>query len=112
MPSDPKALLRVGYGLVPIVAGADKFTNLLADWEQYLSPEVERRLPVDGRMNVRPSTGSRRSTSGLKYCSQSASRLVNLSAPATIGTSPYPTRNSAFGSEGMPYPLSRQGCDG
>jgi len=49
MPSDAKTLLRVGYGVVPIVAGADKFTNLLADWETYLSPEVERRLPVDGR---------------------------------------------------------------
>jgi len=35
--------------VVPIVAGADKFTNLLADWDKYLSPEVERRLPVDGR---------------------------------------------------------------
>ena len=53
MPWDPKALLRIGYGLVPIVAGADKFTNLLADWEQYLSPEVERRLPVDGRTFMR-----------------------------------------------------------
>ena len=49
MPSDAKTLLRVGYGVVPIVAGADKFTNLLTDWDRYLSPEVERRLPVDGR---------------------------------------------------------------
>jgi hypothetical protein len=53
MPSDAKALLRIGYGLVPIVAGADKFTNLLVDWEKYLSPEVERRLPVDGRTFMR-----------------------------------------------------------
>jgi hypothetical protein len=53
MRSDPKTLLRLGYGLVPIVAGADKFTNLLTDWEQYLSPEVERRLPVDGRTFMR-----------------------------------------------------------
>jgi len=52
MPSDARTLLRVGYGLVPIVAGADKFTNLLADWEKYLSPEVERR-PVDGRTFMR-----------------------------------------------------------
>src|SRR4051812_12994925 len=48
-----KAMLRLGYGLVPIVAGADKFTNLLTDWERYLSPEVERRLPVDGRTFMR-----------------------------------------------------------
>lgn len=53
MRSDAKTLLRLGYGLVPIVAGADKFTNLLTDWEQYLSPEVERRLPVDGRTFMR-----------------------------------------------------------
>lgn len=43
------AALRLGYGLVPIVAGADKFTNLLTDWEQYLSPAAERMLPVKGR---------------------------------------------------------------
>jgi hypothetical protein len=53
MPSDARALLRIGYGLVPIVAGADKFTNLLTDWEKYLSPKVERRLPVDGRTFMR-----------------------------------------------------------
>ena len=53
MRSDPKTLLRLGYGLVPIVAGVDKFTNLLTDWEQYLSPEVERRVPVDGRTFMR-----------------------------------------------------------
>jgi uncharacterized membrane protein YphA (DoxX/SURF4 family) len=33
-------LLRVVYGLVPVVAGLDKFTNLLTHWEQYLSPWV------------------------------------------------------------------------
>jgi uncharacterized membrane protein YphA (DoxX/SURF4 family) len=53
MPSDAKTMLRIGYGLVPIVAGADKFTNLLVDWDKYLNPEVERRLPVDGRTFMR-----------------------------------------------------------
>jgi uncharacterized membrane protein YphA (DoxX/SURF4 family) len=53
MPSDAKTLLQIGYGLVPIVAGADKFTNLLVDWDRYLSPKVERRLPVDGRTFMR-----------------------------------------------------------
>lgn len=38
--------LRWTYGAVPIVAGLDKFTNLLADWEGYLSPEAVRLLPV------------------------------------------------------------------
>jgi hypothetical protein len=53
MAADAKTLLRLGYGLVPIVAGADKFTHLLVDWDKYLSPEVEERLPVDGRTFMR-----------------------------------------------------------
>ncbi len=38
--------LRLAYGLVPIVAGLDKFTNLLTDWTQYLSPALARVLPL------------------------------------------------------------------
>jgi uncharacterized membrane protein YphA (DoxX/SURF4 family) len=38
--------LRLAYGLVPIVAGLDKFTNLLARWTDYLSPFATRVLPV------------------------------------------------------------------
>jgi uncharacterized membrane protein YphA (DoxX/SURF4 family) len=38
--------LRLVFGLVPIVAGLDKFTNLLTDWQQYLSPIAVRLLPV------------------------------------------------------------------
>jgi uncharacterized membrane protein YphA (DoxX/SURF4 family) len=38
--------LRLVYGLIPIVAGLDKFTNLLTDWTQYLSPLVVSALPV------------------------------------------------------------------
>jgi len=37
--------LKYTYGLVPIVAGADKFFNLLADWPAYLQP-VEHLLPM------------------------------------------------------------------
>jgi hypothetical protein len=40
------ALLKATYGLVPIVAGADKFTHLLTDWNQYLAPAVVELLPV------------------------------------------------------------------
>lgn len=29
-------LLRITYGIVPIVAGLDKFMNILTDWQQYL----------------------------------------------------------------------------
>ncbi len=39
-------VLRVAYGVVPIVAGLDKFTNLLTDWRMYLSPLALRFLPV------------------------------------------------------------------
>jgi uncharacterized membrane protein YphA (DoxX/SURF4 family) len=38
--------LRIALGVVPIVAGLDKFTNLLTDWVQYLSPLAQRLLPV------------------------------------------------------------------
>ena len=38
--------LRLVFGLVPIVAGLDKFTNLLTHWQQYLSPLAVRLLPV------------------------------------------------------------------
>ncbi len=39
-------LLRLTYGLVPIVAGADKFTHLLVNWDQYLAPQVANILPL------------------------------------------------------------------
>ena len=41
----PWWILRITYGVVPIVAGLDKFTNLLTDWTQYLSPLALRVLP-------------------------------------------------------------------
>jgi len=39
-------LLKFTYGLVPIVAGLDKFTNLLTQWDNYLSPGFSGMLPV------------------------------------------------------------------
>lgn len=33
-------MLKLTYGLVPIIAGADKFLNLLTNWEQYLNPDL------------------------------------------------------------------------
>ena len=38
-------LMRLTFGIVPIVAGLDKFTNVLANWEQYLNPTLENLLP-------------------------------------------------------------------
>jgi len=40
-----QTLLKFTFGLVPIVAGADKFTNLLTDWSQYLNPSMVGMLP-------------------------------------------------------------------
>jgi uncharacterized membrane protein YphA (DoxX/SURF4 family) len=40
--------LRIGLGLGPFLAGLDKFFNVLADWNSYLSPAVERMLPMSG----------------------------------------------------------------
>src|SRR5689334_8349975 len=38
--------LRLVYGLVPSVAGLDKFFDLLTRWDRYLPPALA--LPVDG----------------------------------------------------------------
>ena len=40
--------LRIGLGLGPFLAGLDKFFNLLANWEMYLSPLALKFLPVSG----------------------------------------------------------------
>ncbi|MEP6595288.1 MAG: hypothetical protein ABJA71_05045 [Ginsengibacter sp.] len=38
-------VLKYTYGLVPIMAGFDKFTNLLTNWENYLNPSISKILP-------------------------------------------------------------------
>lgn len=38
-------LLKYVFVVVPIVAGADKFTNLLTNWEQYVNPSIADLLP-------------------------------------------------------------------
>lgn len=38
-------LLKYTYGLVPIVAGLDKFANVLTDWPAYLGSGAEEMLP-------------------------------------------------------------------
>jgi len=39
--------LKFTYGLIPIVAGIDKFTNLLTNWADYLGSNVRSMIPVD-----------------------------------------------------------------
>lgn len=41
--------LRIGLGSTAFLAGLDKFTNLLTNWEKYLAPQVRDRLPISGR---------------------------------------------------------------
>lgn len=39
-------LLKITFGVVPIVAGLDKFSNVLTDWTQYLHPGLVHLLPI------------------------------------------------------------------
>lgn len=38
-------LLKFTFIIIPIVAGADKFTNLLTNWKQYINPDIVNLLP-------------------------------------------------------------------
>jgi hypothetical protein len=40
-------LMRITYGLVPLVAGLDKFTDMLANWDAYLNPALANMLPLE-----------------------------------------------------------------
>jgi len=41
-------LMRVGFTLVPILFGADKFAHVMVNWDKYLAPDVQRWLsPFD-----------------------------------------------------------------
>jgi hypothetical protein len=39
-------VLHIGFAVLPIVAGADKFFHFLVNWDQYLAPVVTDILPV------------------------------------------------------------------
>jgi len=38
-------IMKLTYGIVPIVAGLDKFTDILTHWENYLHPGIAAMLP-------------------------------------------------------------------
>ena|SRR5256885_7126340 len=38
--------LRVSFGLVPFLAGLDKFFNLLVNWPKYLAPAFAHLIPM------------------------------------------------------------------
>ena len=55
-------MLHVGFAVLPIVAGLDKFFHVLVNWDQYLAPLATRVLPVSGRrcsFAIHPRLGRR-----------------------------------------------------
>ena len=51
--SDVWWLLRLGLGGSAFLAGLDKFTNILTDWDKYLAPAAAEAMPVDKRTFMR-----------------------------------------------------------
>src|SRR4051812_37027209 len=47
-PQQAYSILHVGFTIAPIVAGIDKFTHLLTNWDQYLAPWIANLSPVGG----------------------------------------------------------------
>ena len=45
-------LLYLGFIVAPLVAGLDKFTHSLTDWDQYLAPVVAGRLPFSAHTSM------------------------------------------------------------
>ncbi|MGI9075013.1 MAG: hypothetical protein ACR2JB_27700 [Bryobacteraceae bacterium] len=41
-------ILHVGFVVAPIVAGLDKFSHLLVNWDMYLAPVIARLSPIGG----------------------------------------------------------------
>ena len=52
LPYQAYQILHWGFAALPILAGADKFLGLLADWPRYLSPVVARIVPAGAFMHV------------------------------------------------------------
>jgi hypothetical protein len=41
-------ILHIGFIVAPFLAGLDKFTHILTNWDKYLAPVVAVLLPVSG----------------------------------------------------------------
>jgi hypothetical protein len=50
-------ILRLGFTILPIIAGLDKFFHVLTSWEMYLSSTVERMLPIPADQFMRITGG-------------------------------------------------------
>ncbi|MFV9633077.1 DoxX family protein [Mycobacterium neumannii] len=45
-------ILRIGFSVLPIVMGLDKFTNVLTDWEGYLAPWIVDISPLTAHQTM------------------------------------------------------------
>lgn len=41
-------ILHLAFTVAPILAGADKFTHILCNWDQYLAPWIAHISPISG----------------------------------------------------------------
>jgi hypothetical protein len=41
-------VLHVGFSVLPIIAGLDKFFDFLVNWDMYLAPFIVRLSPISG----------------------------------------------------------------
>lgn len=39
-------ILHIAFTVAPVIAGLDKFTHFLVDWDKYLSPLATRVIPI------------------------------------------------------------------
>jgi len=46
-------ILHIGFVVAPVLAGLDKFTNILTNWSIYLAPVVSNSLPVSTNIFMR-----------------------------------------------------------
>ena len=46
-------ILHIGFAVFPVLAGLDKFTNLLTSWDMYLAPVIAKTLPVPASVFMR-----------------------------------------------------------
>jgi hypothetical protein len=44
---DAYRLLYAGFVAAPLIAGVDKFTDKLGNWDRYLSDDIAKKLPVE-----------------------------------------------------------------
>jgi uncharacterized membrane protein len=47
-----QTILKLGYGVIPIAAGADKFTNLLTNWSDYVPAWMTGALPFSASTSM------------------------------------------------------------